>query len=165
MADTFSFDIVSEVNLQEVDNAVNQARKEIGQRYDFKGSKSSIELNTKEKTLTLVSDDEFKLKSVVDVLEDKLIKRGVPIKALDFGTVEQSAGNTVRQAVTLRVGIDKENAKTIVKMIKDLKLKVQAQIMDDQIRVSGKNKDDLQAAMKAVRSADLTFAVQFTNYR
>ncbi len=165
MADTFSFDIVSEVNLQEVDNAVNQARKEIGQRYDFKGSKSSIELNAKEKTLTLVSDDEFKLKSVVDVLEDKLIKRGVPIKALDFGTVEQAAGNTVRQAVTLRVGIDKENAKTIVKMIKDLKLKVQAQIMDDQIRVSGKNKDDLQAAMKAVRSADLTFAVQFTNYR
>ena len=165
MADTFSFDIVSEVNLQVVDNAINQARKEIGQRYDFKGSKSSIELNTKEKTLTLVSDDEFKLKSVVDVLEDKLIKRGVPIKALDFGIAEQAAGNTVRQAVTLRVGIDKENAKTIVKMIKDLKLKVQAQIMDDQIRVSGKNKDDLQAAMKAVRSADLTFAVQFTNYR
>jgi hypothetical protein len=165
MADTFSFDIVSEVNLQEVDNAINQARKEIGQRYDFKGSKSSIELNTKEKTLTLVSDDEFKLKSVVDVLENKLIKRGVPIKALDFGIAEQAAGNTVRQAVTLRVGIDKENAKTIVKMIKDLKLKVQAQIMDDQIRVSGKNKDDLQAAMKAVRSADLTFAVQFTNYR
>jgi hypothetical protein len=165
MADTFSFDIVSEVNLQEVDNAVNQARKEIGQRYDFKGSKSSIELNAKEKTLTLASDDEFKLKSVVDVLEDKLIKRGVPIKALDFGIAEQAAGNTVRQVVTLRVGIDKENAKTIVKMIKDLKLKVQAQIMDDQIRVSGKNKDDLQAAMKAVRSADLKFAVQFTNYR
>lgn len=165
MADTFSFDIVSEVNLQEVDNAINQARKEIGQRYDFKGSKSSIELNTKEKTLTLVSDDEFKLKSVVDVLEDKLIKRSVPIKALDFGTVEQAAGNTVRQAVTLRVGIDKESAKTLVKMIKDLKLKVQAQIMDDQIRVSGKNKDDLQTAMKAVRSADLKFAVQFTNYR
>jgi len=165
MADTFSFDIVSEVNLQEVDNAINQARKEIGQRYDFKGSKSSIELNVKEKRLVLVSDDEFKLKSVVDVLEDKLIKRGVPIKALDFGTVEQAGGNTVRQLVTLRVGIDKENAKVIVKMIKDLKLKVQAQIMDDQIRVSGKNKDDLQTAMKSVRGADLSFAVQFTNYR
>jgi uncharacterized protein YajQ (UPF0234 family) len=165
MADAYSFDIVSEVNLQEVDNAINQARKEIGQRYDFKGSKSSIELNTKEKTLALVSDDEFKLTSVVDVLEDKLIKRGVPIKALDFGTVEQAAGNTVRQAVTLRVGIDKENAKTIVKMIKDLRLKVQAQIMDDQIRVSGKDKDELQAAMKAVRDAELKFAVQFTNYR
>ena len=165
MADTYSFDIVSEVNLQEVDNAINQARKEIGQRYDFKGSKSSIELNTKEKTLTLVSDDDFKLKSVVDVLQNKLIKRSVPLKALDYGTVEQAGGSTVRQVVTLRVGIDKENAKTIVKMIKDLKLKVQAQIMDDQIRVSGKNKDDLQAAMKAVRDAELKFAVQFTNYR
>jgi hypothetical protein len=165
MADTFSFDIVSEVNLQEVDNAINQARKEIGQRYDFKGSKSSIELSTKEKTMVLVSDDEFKLKSLVDVLEEKLIKRGVPVKALDFGTVDQAAGSTVRQVVTLRVGIDKENAKTIVKMIKDLKLKVQAQIMDDQVRVSGRNKDDLQAAMKAVRGADLPFAVQFTNYR
>ena len=165
MADTFSFDIVSEVNLQEVDNAVNQARKEIGQRYDFKGSRSSIDLNAKEKKLVLVSDDEFKLKSVVDVLEEKLIKRGVPIKALEFGVVEQAAGNTVRQTVTLRVGIDKDNAKTVVKLIKDLKLKVQAQIMNDQIRVSGKNKDDLQAAMKTVRGADLPFAVQFTNYR
>jgi hypothetical protein len=165
MADTFSFDIVSEVNLQEVDNAVNQARKEIGQRYDFKGSKSSIELNTKEKILVLVSDDEFKLKSLVDVLEEKLIKRGVPIKALEFGAVEQAAGNTVRRVVTLRVGIDKENAKVIVKIIKDLRLKVQAQIMDDQIRVSGRAKDDLQAAMQAVRAAELTFAVQFTNYR
>ncbi|MBP1678401.1 MAG: hypothetical protein H6Q29_312 [Bacteroidetes bacterium] len=115
--------------------------------------------------MVLVSDDEFKLKSLVDVLEEKLIKRGVPIKALDFGTVDQAAGSTVRQVVTLRVGIDKENAKTIVKMIKDLKLKVQAQIMDDQVRVSGRNKDDLQAAMKAVRGADLSFAVQFTNYR
>jgi hypothetical protein len=165
MADTFSFDIVSDVNLQEVDNAINQARKEIGQRYDFKGSKSSIELNTKEKTLTLVSDDEFKMKAVVDILEGKLIKRGVPIKGLDFGSVEPAAGSTVRQVVTLRVGIDKENAKTIVKLIKDLALKVQAQIMDDQIRVSGRNKDDLQTAMKAVREADLKFAVQFTNYR
>jgi uncharacterized protein YajQ (UPF0234 family) len=165
MADTFSFDIVSEVNLQEVDNAINQARKEIGQRYDFKGSRSSIEMKPKEKQIVLVSDDEFKMKSVVDVLEDRLIKRSVPIKALDFGAVEQAAGSTVRQVVTLRVGIDKENAKTIVKLVKDLRLKVQAQIMDDQIRVSGKNKDDLQAAMKAVRSADLAFAVQFTNYR
>jgi uncharacterized protein YajQ (UPF0234 family) len=165
MADTFSFDIVSEVNLQEVDNAVNQARKEIGQRYDFKGSRSSIDLNAKEKKLVLVSDDEFKLKSVVDVLEEKLIKRGVPIKALEFGVVEQAAGNTVRQTVTLRVGIDKDSAKTVVKLIKDLKLKVQAQIMNDQIRVSGKSKDDLQAAMKTVRGADLPFAVQFTNYR
>jgi cyclic-di-GMP-binding protein len=165
MADTSSFDIVSEVNLQEVDNAVNQARKEIGQRYDFKGSKSSIELNQKEKLITVVSDDDFKIKSVIDVLQSKLIKRGVPIKALKYGAVEPAGGSTVRQVITLMVGIDKDNARLIVKKIKDTKLKVQAQIMDDQIRVSGKNKDDLQAVIKMVRDAELPFAVQFTNYR
>jgi hypothetical protein len=165
MADTSSFDIVSEVNMQEVDNAINQARKEITQRYDFKGSKSSIDLNQKEKMLTIISDDEFKLKSVVDILQNKLIKRGVPIKALDYGNVEPAANTTVRQIITLRVGIDKENAKLIVKMIKNTKLRVQAQIMDDQVRVSGKNKDDLQAIIKMLRDGDLKFAVQFTNYR
>jgi uncharacterized protein YajQ (UPF0234 family) len=165
MADTSSFDIVSEVNMQEVDNAINQARKEIAQRYDFKGSKSSIDLNQKEKNLTIISDDDFKLKSVVDILQNKLIKRGVPIKALDYGTVEPAANTTVRQIIKLRVGIDKENAKLIVKMIKDTKLRVQAQIMDDQVRVSGKDKDDLQAIIKMLRDAELKFAVQFTNYR
>jgi uncharacterized protein YajQ (UPF0234 family) len=165
MADTNSFDIVSEVNLQEVDNAINQAGKEIAQRYDFKGSKSSIELNQKEKFLTVVSDDDFKLKSVIDILQNKLIKRGVPIKALDYGTVEPAAGSTVRQIIKLRVGIDKENARLVVKMIKDTKLKVQSQIMDDQVRVSGKNKDDLQSIMKMLREAELSFAMQFTNYR
>jgi cyclic-di-GMP-binding protein len=165
MADTSSFDIVSEVNMQEVDNAINQARKEIGQRYDFKGSRSSIELNQKEKTLTLISDDDFKLKSVIDILQNKLIKRGVPIKALDYGTVEPAANTTVRQIINLRVGIDKENARVLVKMIKDTKLRVQAQIMEDQVRVSGKNKDDLQAIIKMVREAELKFAVQFANYR
>lgn len=165
MAGTFSFDIVSEVNLQEVDNAVNQARKEIAQRYDFKGSKSSIELSTKEKTLTVVSDDEFKLKSVVDVLQEKLVKRGVHLKALKYGTPEAASGGTMRQVITLQVGIDKDNGKVIVKIIKDSKLKVQAQIMDDQVRVSGKNKDDLQSVMALVRKAELPFAVQFTNYR
>jgi uncharacterized protein YajQ (UPF0234 family) len=165
MADTSSFDIVSEVNLQEVDNAINQARKEIGQRYDFKGSKSSIELNQKEKTLTLISDDDFKLKSVIDILQNKLIKRGVPIKALDYGTVEPAANTTVRQIIKLRVGIDKDNARLLVKMIKETKLRVQAQIMEDQVRVSGKNKDDLQAIIKLVREAELKFAVQFANYR
>ena len=117
MADTSSFDIVSEVNLQEVDNAVNQTRKEIGQRYDFKGSKSSIELNQKEKNIILVSDDDFKMKSVVDILENKLIKRGIPIKALDFGPIEPSAGSTVKSVVKLRVGISKDDARLIVKMI------------------------------------------------
>ena len=165
MADTSSFDIVSEVNMQEVDNAINQARKEIGQRYDFKGSKSSIELNQKEKTLTLISDDDFKLKSVIDILQNKLIKRGVPIKALDYGTVEPAANTTVRQIIKLRVGIDKEDAKLLVKMIKETKLRVQAQIMEDQVRVSGKNKDDLQTIIKLVREAELKFAVQFANYR
>lgn len=165
MADTSSFDIVSEVNMQEVDNALNQARKEIIQRYDFKGSKSSIDLNQKEKTLTLTSDDDFKLKAVVDILQTKLIKRGVPIKALDYGTVEPAANSTVRQVIRLRVGIDKDNARLLVKMIKDTKLKVQAQIMEDQVRVTGKNKDDLQTVIKMLRDADLHFAVQFTNYR
>ena len=165
MADAFSFDIVSEVNLQETDNAINQARKEIAQRYDFKGSKSTIELDLKEKKVAVVSDDDFKLKAVVDILQNKMIKRGVPLKALDYGLVEPAAGGTVRQVIGLRVGIDKENAKLIVKMIKDTKLKVQAQIMDDQVRVSGKVKDDLQSVMKLVREAELKFAVQFTNYR
>jgi uncharacterized protein YajQ (UPF0234 family) len=165
MADTFSFDIVSEVNLQEVDNAINQARKEIAQRYDFKGSKSSIDLDLKEKKLTILSEDDFRLKAVVDILQNKLIKRGVPLKALEYGTAEPAAAGMVRQIITLRVGIDKENSKRIVKMIKDSKKKVQAQIMDDQIRVSGKAKDDLQDVMKMLRDAELEFAVQFTNYR
>ena len=165
MADMSSFDIVSEVNMQEVDNAVNQARKEITQRYDFKGSRSAIDLNEKEKNLTLLSDDALKLKSVIDILQNKLIKRSVPIKALDYGSVEQASGGTVRQIITLRVGIDRDNARLIVKMIKDTKLRVQAQIMEDQIRVSGKDKDDLQAVIKMVREAELAFAVQFTNYR
>ena len=165
MAENNSFDIVSEVNLQEVDNAINQARKEIAQRFDFKGSKSSIDLDQKEKQITVHSDDEFKLKSVVDILQGKLIKRSVPLKALSYGTVEQAAGGTVRQLVKLLVGIDKDNARKIVKMIKDTKLKVQSQIMEDQVRVSGKNKDDLQAVIKMIRDANLPFAVQFTNYR
>lgn len=165
MAETFSFDVVSEVNMQEVDNAVNQARKEIIQRYDFKDSKSSIDLNQKDKALTVISDDEYKLKSVIDILQNKFIKRSIPIKALDYGVVEPAANSTVRQIIKLRVGIDKENAKLIVKMIKDSKMKVQAQIMDDQVRVNGKSKDDLQSVMKLVQSADLKFAVQFTNYR
>jgi len=165
MADTFSFDIVSEVNLQEVDNAINQARKEIAQRYDFKGSKSSIDLDLKEKKLTILSDDDFKLKSVIDILQNKLIKRGVPVKALDYGSIEPASAGSVRQVIALRVGIDKENAKLLVRMIKDSKLRVQAQIMEDQVRVSGKNKDDLQSVMKIIRDAELAFAMQFVNYR
>ncbi len=165
MADAFSFDIVSKVDLQEVDNAINQARKEIIQRYDFKGSKTSIELDQKEYLVTLISDDEFKVKSVLDILESKLVKRKVPLKALSLGKIEPAAGGTARQVITLQNGIDKERAKAITKLIKESKLRVQTQIMEDQIRVSGKSKDDLQAAIALVRQADLPFAIQFINYR
>ena len=165
MADQNSFDIVSKVDMQEVDNALNQARKEIGQRYDFKGSKSSIELKQKENEIVLISDDEFKMKAVVDIMQSKLIKRNVPLKALSYSAVEPAAGGSVRQTIKLQNGIDKDNARLIVKMIKDTKLRVQAQIMDDQVRVSGKNKDDLQQVIATLRQADLKFAVQFVNYR
>jgi len=165
VASSYSFDIVSEVDLQEVDNAVNQARKEIGQRYDFKGLHTELNLDQKEKTLTLTTSDDFHLKSAVDILQNKLIKRGIPLKALRYGTPESAAGASVRQRITLLVGIEKEDAKKLVAIIKETKLRVQAQIMDDQVRVSGKDKDELQAIMTRVREADLPFATQFTNYR
>jgi uncharacterized protein YajQ (UPF0234 family) len=165
MAGTSSFDIVSEVDLQEVQNAVVQAQKEIAQRYDFKGTHCAIEFNVREKTLTLSADDEYRLKSVIDVMLERLVRRKVPVKALNYGSLEPASGGTVRQAVRLRVGIEKEDAKRLVKMIKDSRRKVQAQIMDDQVRVSGKNKDDLQAVIALLREADLEFAIQFTNYR
>jgi cyclic-di-GMP-binding protein len=165
MAQQSSFDIVSEVNLQEVDNAVNQARKEIVQRYDFKGIHTSIELDQKEKKLVLMTGDEFHMKSVVDILQSKLIKRSVPLKALRFGVIEPAASSAVRQTITLQVGIAKDDAKKITKLVKDSKLKVQAQIMEDQVRVSGKDKDDLQAIIAMLRTQDFSFAVQFVNYR
>lgn len=165
MPDTSSFDIVSKVDLQEVDNAINQARKEIAQRYDFKGSKTSIELVQKEHEVVILSDDDFRMKATVDLLQTKFVKRGVPLKALTYGKVEPAAGSLVRQTIKLQNGIDKENAKLIVKMIKDTKLRVQAQIMDDQVRVSGKNKDDLQTVIAMLRKADLNFSMQYINYR
>jgi uncharacterized protein YajQ (UPF0234 family) len=165
MAATSSFDIVSEVDLQEVQNAVVQAQKEIAQRYDFKGTHCTIEFSVRETTLTLTADDEYRLKSLIDVLLERLIRRKVPVKALDYGSIEPASGGTVRQSVRLRVGIEKEDAKRLVKMIKDTRRKVQAQIMDDQVRVSGKSKDDLQALIALLREADLEFAIQFTNYR
>ena len=160
-----SFDIVSEVNLQEVDNALNQARKEIVQRYDFKDSKTLIEFNPKEKQISIQTLDEFHLKSALDVVQSKLVKRGLSLKALRYGSVDPAAGGTVRQLISLQVGISKDDARTVVKMIKDSKVKVQAQIMDDQIRVSGKDKDDLQAVIKMLRESNLPFAMQFVNYR
>ena len=165
MADTSSFDIVSKVDMQEVDNALNQARKEIVQRYDFKGSKTSVELKQKEHEIVLISDDDFRMKATIDILQSKFVKRSVPLKALTYSPVEPAAGGLVKQTIKLQNGIDKENAKLIVKMIKDTKLKVQGQIMEDQVRVSGKSKDDLQSIMAMIRQADFKFAVQFVNYR
>jgi uncharacterized protein YajQ (UPF0234 family) len=165
MAQQNSFDIVSEVNLSEVENAVNQATKEIIQRYDFKGIKTTIDLDQKEKKITVQTGDDFHLKSVIDILQTKMVKRGVALKALRYGNVEPAAGSSVRQVVTLQVGIGKEDAKTLTKLIKDSKIRVQAQIMEDQVRVSGKDKDDLQAVIALLKSQELPFAIQFMNYR
>ena len=163
MAAENSFDIVSKIEMTEVTNAVTQAMKEISQRFDFKGSKSSI---TQEKeALVILSDDEFKLKSVIDILQGKLVKRGVPIKNLTYDKVEPALGGTVRQRVKLQQGIPTEKAKEIVKAIKDAKMKVQASIQADQVRVSGKNRDDLQAVIALLKGKDFGVELQFTNYR
>ena len=163
MAQEFSFDVVSKTEMQEVLNAVQQAQKELAQRFDFKGSKSSIELSGEE--IVLVSDDEGKLVSVKDILETKLVKRKVSLKALDYGKLEGAMGGTVRQRVKIVQGIETEKAKAIVKAIKDAKVKVQASIQSDQVRVTGRSKDDLQRAMTIIREADYGIPLQFTNYR
>lgn len=163
MAQEFSFDVVSKSDMQEVANAIVQAQKELAQRFDFKGSKSSIELTAEE--LILVSDDEGKLVSVKDILETKLVKRKVSLKALDYGKIEQAAGGTVRQKAKIVQGIEIEKAKAIVKTIKDAKVKVQASIQSDQVRVVGRSKDDLQKAMTLIRETDYGIPLQFTNYR
>jgi hypothetical protein len=165
MAKNCSFDIVSNVDLQEVKNAINQAVMEIRQRFDFKGSKSEITLDEKVPSINLVSDDEHKMKSVVDILEGKLIKRKVSLKALNYGQVETAGGNTVRQTVQLQQGIPQEKGKEIVKAVKGMKIKVQGQVMDDQVRVTGKSRDDLQAVIAELNSKDFGIAMSFTNYR
>jgi uncharacterized protein YajQ (UPF0234 family) len=165
MADEHSFDVVSKVDLQEVLNSVQQAMKEIGQRFDFKGSKSTIELDKEKHEIAVVSDDETKLKSVIDILQTKLVKRGISLKALTYGKVEQASGGTVRQIITLQQGIPVEKAKEIVKMIKDTKLKVQSEIQKDQVRVRAKKIDDLQAIIKLVKEKDLGIHIEFINYR
>ena len=162
MADS-SFDIVSSVDLQEVKNAIAQATKEIQTRYDLKSSGSSVELTGEEMLLT--SSDEFKLKAVREVLEQRLVKRNVPLKALTFETIESALGGTVRQKVTLQKGIPTEKAREIVKVIKGTKLKVQAAIQGDQLRVTGKSKDDLQTVMQVLKGTDLGIDMQFTNRR
>lgn len=163
MAAENSFDVVSKIDMAEVTNAVSQTLKEISQRFDFKGSKSNI---TQEKdALVIVSDDEYKLKSVVDILQTKLVKRGVPIKNLSFGKAEPAQGGTVRQRATLQQGIPTDKAKEIVKAIKDSKIKVQASIQADQVRVAGKNRDDLQAVIQLLKGKEFALELQFTNYR
>lgn len=163
MSKESSFDIVSKVDFSEVTNAINIAMKEISTRYDFKGSKSDVKLDKEE--LVLVSDDEYKLEQLKDVLISKMIKRGIPIRNLDYSKIEGASGGTVRQRAKLIQGIDKDNAKKINTLIKNSGLKVKSQIQDDQIRVTGKNRDDLQQIITAVKDADLTVDVQFVNYR
>jgi uncharacterized protein YajQ (UPF0234 family) len=166
MANLASFDITSGVDLQEVDNAVNQARKEVAQRYDFKGSRAAIEFNRTENTLTLVADDEFKMNALWEILQGRMVRRGVPTKNLTPGTIERAANDTVRRVITLQQGIPSEAAKDIVKFIKDNKLKkVQAAIQADQVRVSSPSKDELQEAMRLLREHDFGIALQFGNYR
>jgi uncharacterized protein YajQ (UPF0234 family) len=160
-----SFDVVSKIELPEVSNAVQQALKEIQQRFDLKNSHSQIELNEKENKILLQSEDEFKLKAVIDILEQKLVKRKVPLKNLGFGTVMPAAGSKVRQEITLQQGIPIEKAREIVRIIKDSKKKVQASIQGDFVRIAGKDRDSLQEIIALLRGADLGIDMQFTNYR
>lgn len=164
MAQQNSFDITSKIEHSEVINAINQALKEVQNRFDFKGSKSSIETE-KDEAIILASDDEYKLSSLNDILQTKMVKRGVPLKGLTYGKIEQALGGTVRQKISLQQGIPQEKAKEIVKFIKDTKLKVQASIQGDLVRVSGKDRDTLQDAIAALRNQDFGIDMQFTNYR
>ncbi len=159
-----SFDIVSKVDTQEVDNAVNQARAELKNRYDFKGSKCEIDWDKKEE-IVIIADSDTRLKALVDILQARLVKRGVPLKSLDFQPVTDISGDMKKQVIKVRQGIPTDKAKAIVKMIKGLKLKVQAQVQDDQVRVTGKKIDDLQAVIQDLKARDLDVALQFVNMR
>lgn len=163
MAKDPSFDIVSQVELQEVDNAINQALKEVLNRFDLKDSKTTID--RKDKEITIHTSDDFTLRQVIDILELRLTKRDVPLKAFEYGKVESSLGGRVKQDIKVRVGIDPEQAKKLTKLIKDSKLKVSAQIQGDTVRVTGKKRDDLQAVMQLIRDANFDFNTQFVNYR
>jgi cyclic-di-GMP-binding protein len=163
MPSSYSFDVVSEIDMQEVDNAVNQAKKEIEQRYDFKGSKTEIEVSDEE--IKISSDDEFRIKAVVEILKAKFVKRGISPKSLDLSKIENATMGTVKQNGKLVKGISKEKAKEIVAEIKNNKLKVQAQIMENQVRVSAKDKDELQTIIAVLKGKDFGIDLQFTNYR
>ncbi len=163
MAAENSFDVACKIDPQEVTNALDQARREIETRYDLKGSKNEVRLETNE--ITVLAADDMKLKAVVDILQSRLHKRGVPLKALTYGKVEEAAGGALRQKISLQQGIPIEKAREIVRLVKDAKLKVQAAIQEDHVRVSGKNRDDLQKVIALLKEKDLGIAIQFTNYR
>jgi cyclic-di-GMP-binding protein len=166
MAKNSTFDITSTIDLQEVDNAVNQARKEVGQRYDFKGSTAEIDFDKAASSLTLLADDDYRLKSLLDVLQTKLIKRGVPIRNLDYGEIEPASGGKARQVIALQQGISTDKGKEIVKEIKNAGFKkVQAQIQDDQVRVQSPSIDELQAVIKHLKEKDFGVELQFGNFR
>ena len=158
-----SFDIVSKVDMQEVDNAVNQTVKEITQRYDFKGTKSQVTLEND--SIKVLADDDFRLKAIIDILQSKCIKRGISLKALQYGKAESASGGMVRQIITVQQGISKEKGKELNGIIKETKLKVQSQIQDDQVRVTGKNTDDLQEIIKLLKEKELGVELQFVNFR
>ncbi len=165
MADQFSFDVVSEVNMQELKNALDQATKEVKQRFDFKDSKTEITLKEKDKELVVVSDDEYKLNAVLEIIKAKCVKRGVSLKAFDYGAVEPALAGTVRQTAKIQSGLASEKAKEISKAIKDSKLKVQAQIQGEQVRVLSKSKDELQSAIALLKGKDFGVDLQYTNFR
>ena len=166
MAQLNSFDVTSEIDLQEVDNGLNQARKEVGQRYDFKGARADIDFNRAESTITLVADDKMKIEALWEIVQSRLIRRNVPVKNFKAGDIQQAGGSTVKRVITLQQGIPTEAAKAIVQFLKEKKLKkVQAAIMADQVRVSAPAKDELQEAMRLLREHDFDVALQFGNYR
>jgi uncharacterized protein YajQ (UPF0234 family) len=158
-----SFDIVSKVEMNEVDNAVNQTVKEISQRYDFKGSKCEVTLDNV--AIRILADDDFRLKAILDILQSKFIKRGLSLKALQYGKAESASGGMVRQIITIQQGISKEKGKEVNNFIKEFKLKVQSQIQDDQVRVTGKNIDDLQEVIRLLKTKELGIEMQFINFR
>lgn len=164
MAD-FSFDVVSKVEMAEVVNAVQQSTKEMASRFDFKGSKSSISLDEKKGEITVIGDDDMKLKNVLDILQTKLVKRGVALRALEYGKVEDAAGGTLRQVITLKQGIAQEKAKQITAAVRESKIKVKTEIRGDEIRISGPKKDDLQATIQLLRGKDFGIELQFVNFR
>ena len=165
MAKNSSFDVVSEIDFQEVDNAVNQALKEIQQRFDLKDSKTELSLNKNDKIISINSKDDYSLKTSIDILQTKFLRRGLSLKALNLQEPEPASGGRLKQRIDLQNGISKDNAKKVIKLIKEIKLKVNAQIMDEKVRVSGSKKDDLQSVMNAIKEADFDFPAQFTNYK